>query len=129
MAQNDNYFPKRQKEIEVPEFLQPSGWVEGAMNEPEYYDEDNYTADVQQNLNKNLAKAEHDRQNHYHYKELDKQADAYTEEEARVIVKRLVSNYPDIVLSEVAELIKDMQELSGVILQNSSLFAKKRGAI
>lgn len=132
MAQ-ENYYPKRQKELEIPEFLQnkeqPSGWSENAMNAPVYPNLEAAAAGVQENINSGIAQVSHERENHYHFKELDKQADAYTEDEAKVIVKRLVSNYPDIVLTEVAELIKDMQELSGVILQNSSIFAKKRGAV
>lgn len=130
---NDNYFPKKEKELEIPEFLQNSGWSDNTMNKPIYedeYDED-YASDVDiaRKINEDVAQASHERQNHYHFKELDKQADAYSEDEAKVIIKRLVSNYPEIVLGEVADLIKDMQELSGVILQNSSIFAKKRGAV
>lgn len=125
MENENNYFPKRDKEIEIPDFLK--------SNRDDQYDdyEDLYNdaSEVQQNLNDAIRQAEFDRNNHYHLKELDKQADAYSEDEAKVIVKRLVSNYPEVVLGEVADLIKDMQELSMVILQNSRAFANKRGEI
>ena len=116
MSEN-NYFPEREKEIQIPSFL-------ANKNEEGEFD---MAAETQQALNEAVAIGEAERLNGYHLKELDKQADNYHEDEARTVVKRLVSNYPDIVLEEVSSLIKDMQELSGVILKNSSAFAKKRG--
>lgn len=113
---NTNYFPKRDTgTIDVPEFLAPI---------------DDFTEEVVNGINEAIDQAQRDNEaNAFHLKELDKVADAYNEEEARIIVKRLVSNYPEIVLGEVAELIRDMQELSGAILKNSKIFASKRGEV
>lgn len=112
------------KKVDIPSFLSPY-----TKNEFKESDANNLASEFQKDLNESIEKAEYERSNHYHLKELDKQADAFSEDEAKVIVRRLVSNYPDIVLEEVSSLIKDMQELSMVILKNSREFANKRGDI
>ena len=112
------------KKVDIPSFLSPY-----TKNEFKGSDANNLASEFQKDLNDSIEKAEYERNNHYHLKELDKQADAFSEDEAKVIIKRLVSNYPDIVLDEVSSLIKDMQELSMVILKNSREFANKRGDI
>lgn len=112
------------KKVDIPSFLSPY-----TKNEFKGSDANNLASEFQKDLNESIEKAEYERSNHYHLKELDKQADAFSEDEAKVIVRRLVSNYPDIVLEEVSSLIKDMQELSMVILKNSREFANKRGDI
>lgn len=124
MDTNNNYFPTKEKEIQIPNFLanrnEESNYLDGDLDE-------NYVLEETDKINKVITEGR--QENDYHLRGLDKQADAYTAEEARVIIKRLVSNYPDIVLEEVSSLIKDMQDLAGVILKNSSVFAKKRGEI
>lgn len=126
---NNNYFPKREKEIQIPEFL-------ASRNEqPDeyYYDEPGDVRDnidisaIQEDLNDAVAAGEAERMNGHHLKQLDKQVDAYAEDEARVAIKRLVSNYPEIALDEMAKMIKDMQDLASSILKNSRDFAQKRG--
>lgn len=112
---NTNYIPTREKELDIPDFLQSKM--------------DKTTEMVTSITNALEQGAIENKSNQYHLKELDKIAEAYSEEEAKVIVKRIVSNYPDIVLTEVASLIKDMQELSGSILRNSKIFATKRGEV
>lgn len=119
MDQNTNYFPQREKEIDIPDFLESRAKISPDI-----------TTEVIDGINAALTRAEEEKtSNMFHLKELDKVADAYTEDEAKIIVKRLVSNYPEIVLNEVASLIKDMQELSVSILKNSKIFATKRGEI
>lgn len=126
MNTNENFYPKSpqkamQKELQIPNFLKQEEIVVP-------YEEDE-VKQISQEINRAAEEGEHDRVNHYHLKELDRQVDNYTEDEVKCVVKRLVSNHPDIVLNEVADLIKDMQELSGIILQNSRMFADKRGGI
>lgn len=133
MDANTNYYYRRDTgAIEIPEFLSKK------MNDKPKpqdlqeidLDEDDFTDELVSGINEALNQGKTEREaNAFHLKELDKVADAYTEDEARVIVKRLVSNYPDIVLGEVVNLIKDMQELSGAILKNSRIFATKRGEV
>lgn len=126
MADTTNYIPKRPKsEIEIPEFLQPQ------TIKPSIKIDDSaktLARDIAVALEKGKI-ANEQQNNMFHLKELDKVADAYTADEARVIVKRIVSNYPDIVLGEVVNLIRDMQELSASIMKNSRIFASKRGEV
>lgn len=133
MDVNANYYYRRNEgDIEIPEFLSKKMNVKPkpqALQEVDL-DEDDFTDELVSGINEALNQGKTEREaNAFHLKELDKVADAYTEDEARVIVKRLVSNYPDIVLGEVVNLIKDMQELSGAILKNSRIFATKRGEV
>ena len=132
MDVNANYYRRNEGDIEIPEFLSKKMNVKPkpqALQEVDL-DEDDFTDELVSGINEALNQGKTEREaNAFHLKELDKVADAYTEDEARVIVKRLVSNYPDIVLGEVVNLIKDMQELSGAILKNSRIFATKRGEV
>lgn len=133
MDVNTNYYYRRNEgDIEIPEFLSKKMNTKPkpqALQEVDL-DEDDFTNELVSGINEALNQGKTEREaNAFHLKELDKVADAYTEDEARVIVKRLVSNYPDIVLGEVVNLIKDMQELSGAILKNSRIFATKRGEV
>lgn len=109
----NNYYPKKKKEIEIPDFLQKNQVEDAEMIiDEEVYEE---TVEEQQDLTP------------YHLKELGKQVDAFKEDEAKIAAKHLISNYPDIVIDEIRELIIDMQELSGAILSNSREFVRKRG--
>ena len=133
MDANTNYYYRRNAgDIEIPEFLSKNMNVKPKPQDLQEIDldEDDFTDELVSGINEALNQGKTEREaNAFHLKELDKVADAYTEDEARVIVKRLVSNYPDIVLGEVVNLIKDMQELSGAILKNSRIFATKRGEV
>lgn len=133
MDVNANYYYRRNEgDIEIPEFLSKKMNTKPKPQDLQEIDldEDDFTDELVSGINEALNQGKTEREaNAFHLKELDKVADAYTEDEARVIVKRLVSNYPDIVLEEVANLIKDMQELSGAILKNSRIFATKRGEV
>ena len=133
MDVNTNYYYRRNEgDIEIPEFLSKKMNVKPKPQNLQEIDldEDDFTDELVSGINEALKQGKTEREaNAFHLKELDKVADAYTEDEARVIVKRLVSNYPDIVLGEVVNLIKDMQELSGAILKNSRIFATKRGEV
>lgn len=133
MDVNTNYYYRRDAgDIEIPEFLSKKMNTKPKPQDLQEIDldEDDFTDELVSGINEALNQGKTEREaNAFHLKELDKVADAYTEDEARVIVKRLVSNYPDIVLGEVVNLIKDMQELSGAILKNSRIFATKRGEV
>ena len=133
MDVNTNYYYRRDAgNIEIPEFLSKKMNTKPKPQDLQEVDldEDDFTSELVSGINEALNQGKTEREaNAFHLKELDKVADAYTEDEARVIVKRLVSNYPDIVLGEVVNLIKDMQELSGAILKNSRIFATKRGEV
>ena len=133
MDVNTNYYPKRDTgDIQILEFLSKKMNVKPKHQDLQEIDldEDDFTDELVSGINEALNQGKTEREaNAFHLKELDKVADAYTEDEARVIVKRLVSNYPDIALGEVVNLIKDMQELSGAILENSRIFATKRGEV
>lgn len=133
MDVNTNYYYRRNEgDIEIPEFLSKKMNTKPKPQDLQEIDldEDDFTDELVSGINEALNQGKTEREaNAFHLKELDKVADAYTEDEARVIVKRLVSNYPDIVLGEVVNLIKDMQELSGAILKNSRIFATKRGEV
>lgn len=132
MDVNTNYYRRDAGDIEIPEFLSKKMNVKPKPQDLQEIDldEDDFTDELVSGINEALNQGKTEREaNAFHLKELDKVADAYTEDEARVIVKRLVSNYPDIVLGEVVNLIKDMQELSGAILKNSRIFATKRGEV
>lgn len=133
MDVNANYYYRRNEgDIEIPEFLSKKMNTKPKPQDLQEIDldEDDFTDELVSGINEALNQGKTEREaNAFHLKELDKVADAYTEDEARVIVKRLVSNYPDIVLGEVVNLIKDMQELSGAILKNSRIFATKRGEV
>lgn len=133
MDVNANYYYRRDTgDIEIPEFLSKKMNIKPKPQDLQEIDldEDDFTDELVSGINEALNQGKTEREaNAFHLKELDKVADAYTEDEARVIVKRLVSNYPDIVLGEVVNLIKDMQELSGAILKNSRIFATKRGEV
>ena len=133
MDVNANYYYRRDAgNIEIPEFLSKKMNTKPKSQDLQEIDldEDDFTNELVSGINEALNQGKTEREaNAFHLKELDKVADAYTEDEARVIVKRLVSNYPDIVLGEVVNLIKDMQELSGAILKNSRIFATKRGEV
>lgn len=133
MDVNANYYYRRNEgDIEIPEFLSKKMNTKPKPQDLQEIDldEDDFTDELVNGINDALKQGKTEREaNAFHLKELDKVADAYTEDEARVIVKRLVSNYPDIVLGEVVNLIKDMQELSGAILKNSRIFATKRGEV
>lgn len=133
MDVNTNYYYRRDTgAIEIPEFLSKKMNVKPKHQDLQEIDldENDFTDELVSGINEALNQGKTEREaNAFHLKELDKVADAYTEDEARVIVKRLVSNYPDIVLGEVVNLIKDMQELSGAILKNSRIFATKRGEV
>lgn len=133
MDVNTNYYYRRNEgDIEIPEFLSKKMNTKPKPQDLQEIDldEDDFTNELVSGINEALNQGKTEREaNAFHLKELDKVADAYTEDEARVIVKRLVSNYPDIVLGEVVNLIKDMQELSGAILKNSRIFATKRGEV
>lgn len=125
MSENTNYLPKRENTgIQIPEFLKSESKF--IISEDEL--DNDIVQETVDGINEALKQAEENKIiNERHIKELDKIADAYSEEEAKVVVKRLVSNYPDIVLGEVSQLILDMQELSSSILRNSKIFASKRG--
>ena len=132
MDANTNYYRRNAGDIEIPEFLSKKMNTKPKPQDLQEIDldEDDFTDELVSGINEALNQGKTEREaNAFHLKELDKVADAYTEDEARVIVKRLVSNYPDIVLGEVVNLIKDMQELSGAILKNSRIFATKRGEV
>lgn len=133
MDVNTNYYYRRDAgDIEIPEFLSKKMNTKPKPQDLQEIDldEEDFTDELVSGINEALNQGKTEREaNAFHLKELDKVADAYTEDEARVIVKRLVSNYPDIVLGEVVNLIKDMQELSGAILKNSRIFATKRGEV
>ena len=132
MDVNTNYYRRNAGDIEIPEFLSKKMNTKPKSQDLQEIDldEDDFTDELVSGINEALNQGKTEREaNAFHLKELDKVADAYTEDEARVIVKRLVSNYPDIVLGEVVNLIKDMQELSGAILKNSRIFATKRGEV
>ena len=132
MDVNTNYYRRNAGDIEIPEFLSKKMNTKPKPQDLQEIDldEDDFTDELVSGINEALNQGKTEREaNAFHLKELDKVADAYTEDEARVIVKRLVSNYPDIVLGEVVNLIKDMQELSGAILKNSRIFATKRGEV
>lgn len=132
MDVNANYYRRNAGDIEIPEFLSKKMNTKPKPQDLQEIDldEDDFTDELVSGINEALNQGKTEREaNAFHLKELDKVADAYTEDEARVIVKRLVSNYPDIVLGEVVNLIKDMQELSGAILKNSRIFATKRGEV
>lgn len=132
MDVNTNYYRRDAGDIEIPEFLSKKMNVKPKPQDLQEIDldEEDFTDELVSGINEALNQGKTEREaNAFHLKELDKVADAYTEDEARVIVKRLVSNYPDIVLGEVVNLIKDMQELSGAILKNSRIFATKRGEV
>ena len=132
MDENTNYYRRDAGDIEIPTFLSKKMNVKPKPQDLQEIDldEDDFTDELVSGINEALNQGKTEREaNAFHLKELDKVADAYTEDEARVIVKRLVSNYPDIVLGEVVNLIKDMQELSGAILKNSRIFATKRGEV
>lgn len=132
MDVNTNYYRRDAGDIEIPEFLSKKMNTKPKPQDLQEIDldEDDFTDELVSGINEALNQGKTEREaNAFHLKELDKVADAYTEDEARVIVKRLVSNYPDIVLGEVVNLIKDMQELSGAILKNSRIFATKRGEV
>ena len=132
MDVNANYYRRDAGDIEIPEFLSKKMNTKPKSQDLQEIDldEDDFTDELVSGINEALNQGKTEREaNAFHLKELDKVADAYTEDEARVIVKRLVSNYPDIVLGEVVNLIKDMQELSGAILKNSRIFATKRGEV
>lgn len=132
MDVNANYYRRNAGDIEIPEFLSKKMNTKPKPQDLQEIDldEEDFTDELVSGINEALNQGKTEREaNAFHLKELDKVADAYTEDEARVIVKRLVSNYPDIVLGEVVNLIKDMQELSGAILKNSRIFATKRGEV
>ena len=132
MDENTNYYRRDAGDIEIPTFLSKKMNVKPKPQDLQEIDldEEDFTDELVSGINEALNQGKTEREaNAFHLKELDKVADAYTEDEARVIVKRLVSNYPDIVLGEVVNLIKDMQELSGAILKNSRIFATKRGEV
>lgn len=132
MDVNTNYYRRDAGDIEIPEFLSKKMNTKPKPQDLQEIDldEEDFTDELVSGINEALNQGKTEREaNAFHLKELDKVADAYTEDEARVIVKRLVSNYPDIVLGEVVNLIKDMQELSGAILKNSRIFATKRGEV
>lgn len=141
--ENNNYYPNHRKAgIEIPDFLNKphnTNWEERA-NEmleqtkypepPTYRSTEDAVAKAMQETTNNLAQAaqygEHVRKDGYHLKELDATIDAITEDEAKVVARRLVTNYPVIVLNEVSKLIDDMQQLSSSILHNSKAFANRR---
>lgn len=141
---NNNYYPNHRKAgIDIPDFLngaKKNNWEERADNmleqtkypEPPTYrsTEDAIVAAEMKQTSQNLAQAaqygEHIRKDGFHLKELDATIDAITEDEAKVVARRLVTNYPTIVLSEVSKLIDDMQQLSSSIIHNSKAFANRR---
>lgn len=143
--ENNNYYPNRRKAgIEIPDFLnkpQNVGWEAKAdemlgktkleyPEPPVFRSTEEAVAKAMQETTNNLAQAaqygEHIRKDGYHLKELDATIDAITEDEAKVVARRLVTNYPVIVLNEVSKLIDDMQQLSSSIIHNSKAFANRR---
>lgn len=142
---NNNYYPNKKNGIDIPDFLngaKKNNWEERADNmlqqtNPNYVEPQTFrsvdeakVAQAMQQTSQNLAQAaqygEHIRKDGYHLKELDATIDAITEDEAKVVARRLVTNYPTIVLSEVSKLIDDMQQLSSSIIHNSKAFANRR---
>lgn len=143
--ENNNYYPNHRKaSIEIPDFLnkpQNINWEDRAdamlqqtthepIDPPVFRSTEEAMAKAMQDTSNNLAQAaqygEHIRKNGYHLKELDATIDAITEDEAKVVARRLVTNYPVIVLNEVSKLIDDMQQLSSSIIHNSKAFANRR---
>lgn len=138
---NNNYYPNHRKAgLDIPDFMTKKNWEEKADEmleqtkypEPPTYrsTEDAVVAAEMQKTSQNLAQAaqygEKIRKDGYHLKELDATIDAITEDEAKVVARRLVTNYPNIVLAEVSILIDDMQQLSASIIHNSKAFANRR---
>lgn len=142
--ENNNYYPNHRKAgLDIPDFIMKKNhWEERAdemlqQTNPNYVEpptyrstEDAIVAAEMQKTSQNLAQAaqygEHIRKDGYHLKELDATIDAITEDEAKVVARRLVTNYPNIVLAEVSILIDDMQQLASSIVHNSKAFANRR---
>lgn len=123
MSRSENYYPKRKTEIEIPDFLQ--------SKEPENFPGDNVSEElinqVSEGLQKAIEEGENERVNGYHLKQLYNSAEAFTEDEAKAVIKSLVNNYPSLMMEELTNYITEMQELAGSIIKNCKAFSQKRG--
>lgn len=122
LPKNPEFFPKHNNGFDIPQFIEPKPNMilnkpQPELIIPEARDIQRAAMDGERINNSNI----------YHLKELGRATDAYTEEEAHIVIRHLVSNYPEIVLNEVAILIRDMEELSTSIIKSSKGFAQKRG--